>query len=221
VQNPPYGGADMVVVNSITWNTLIEAVYVDTASTMTIIYSITDTPAPYPGIGNLNTDPRFVAPLSNDFRLQHNSPAIDAGWSDATPEVDIRGNPRVDHPLVPDTGGGPYTYYDIGAHESDPSLTGADPAPPPVHRFDLRTYPSPAAGQVGIAFELPEQRNVEVAIYDPSGRLVERVFRGALAAGPHDLKWPGTTARGRANGIFFVRVRAGDDVQVEKLVRVR
>ncbi len=215
-----FAGANMTVENSITWATHESPVFVDAASTMTIIYSITDTPQPYPGLGNLNSNPRFIDPANNNFRLAYNSPAIDAGWSDGTPPVDIRGNPRVDDPNTPDTGGPPpITYYDIGAHEFDPSTAGADPAPgsPPLG-FRLRVYPSPASSPVSIGFQLPDRRDVEVGVYDPAGRLVERVFRGALGAGPHILPLPG---HGGTNGIYFIRLRAGDEVAVEKLVRVR
>jgi len=220
-QNPPYAGANMTVVNSITWNSILDPVFVDPISKMTIINSILDTPEPYPGQGNLNTDPRFVAPLSNDFRLLSNSPAIDAGWSDATPEFDIRGNPRVDHPGVVDTGGPPpLTYWDIGAHEFDPNTTGAGLVPP-LARFGLNAYPSPAPGQVHIGFELPDRREVEVTIYDPAGRVVERLFRGPLGAGRHDVPWFGSGHGRAAGGVYFIRLRAGSDEAIEKLVRVR
>jgi hypothetical protein len=214
-------GGDMVVENSISWNSVTEPVFVDSLSTMTIIYSILDTPEPYPGgFGNLNSDPRFRDPELNDFRLSYDSPAIDAGFSDATPEFDIRGNPRVDHPGVPDTGGPPpFTYWDIGAHEFQLQTVGADGAPP-LARFGLRAYPSPARGKVDIAFELLDRSQVEVNIYDPAGRLVDQLFRGPLTAGPHSFAW-GSGGRNLTAGVYFIRLRAGSGEAVEKLVRVR
>lgn len=220
-QDPPYNGGDIVVVNSIAWNSGI-AVLVDTASTATIVYSILDTPEPYPGVGNLNSNPRFYDAAGRDFRLLANSPAIDAGYSGGTPEFDIRGHPRVDVPWVPDTGGGFITYFDIGAFEFDPETTGADGSPrvAGAPRFGLRAFPSPGTGRAGIAFELPGRRDVEVGVYDAVGRLVERVYHGPLEAGRHELGWGGAGGAG-ASGLYFIRLRAGDDVAVEKLVRVR
>ena len=53
-----------------------------------------------------------------DLRLSNNSPAIDAGFSDATvPATDRDGLPRVDDPTTTDTGVGTLTYIDIGAYE--------------------------------------------------------------------------------------------------------
>jgi len=62
------------------------------------------TPMPIYGFTNA---PLFADPANSDFRLQSNSPCINAGYNSAVSgEVDLAGNPRL-------VGGGP----DIGAHE--------------------------------------------------------------------------------------------------------
>ena len=64
-----------------------------------------------------------------DFRPGPGSPCIDAGASDGAPTEDINGIPRWDDPYVPNSGGGAYPYYDIGAHEYVVSyfyVSGAD-----------------------------------------------------------------------------------------------
>jgi len=53
------------------------------------------------------------------------SPCIDAGTSDGAPEFDFDGNGRYDDPNTePNTGGGTYTYYDMGAYEYFPVCKG-------------------------------------------------------------------------------------------------
>src|SRR5262249_4109257 len=42
--------------------------------------------------GAMNTDPRFVSAVANDYHLNANSPAIDA--VDVGPELDFEGDPR-------------------------------------------------------------------------------------------------------------------------------
>jgi hypothetical protein len=221
-KDPPNGGGTISVAGSITWETMFEQVFVDAESQATVVYSILDTDDPYPGDGNLNVNPNFLRPELNDFRLRYDSPAIDASFSDRMPETDIRGNPRVDHPGVPDTGAPPITYYDVGAHEFDPTVTAIIPGmgAPPVAGFGLRAFPSPSFGSVNIDFELAEGRQVEVGIYDPAGRLVRRVFTGPLGAGRHTLSWGGGGARARS-GLYFIRLRAGGEEQVERWVRGR
>jgi predicted outer membrane repeat protein len=52
----------------------------------------------YPGEGNIDADPLFVAAGAGDFHLQESSPCIDNGDPDAGLETDIEGNPRDDQP---------------------------------------------------------------------------------------------------------------------------
>jgi hypothetical protein len=61
------------------------------------------------GAGNINADPAFINPLSNNFRLLANSPAINAGNPIITtlPIFDYAGQPRVQNGRV-----------DMGAYES-------------------------------------------------------------------------------------------------------
>jgi hypothetical protein len=83
----------------------------------------------FPGTGNINGNPLFVDPYGpdcvlgtadDDFRLRPGSPCIDAGTSDGAPETDMEGNNRFDDPGTPDTGTGPFTYYDMGPFEYRP-----------------------------------------------------------------------------------------------------
>jgi FlgD Ig-like domain/Right handed beta helix region len=223
---PPFDGGDLFIQNCITWNTL-EPVFVDSVSTLTIFHSILDTPEPYTEGGsfnNLNIDPQFLNPGANDFRLAYNSPAIDAAFFDTAPQFDIRGLPRMDHPGVPNTGCCiPFDYYDIGAHEFDPAAqNGVSWTPvPSLDRMLLRAFPSPASGPVGIDFELPAAVLVDLGVYDVAGRRVRTLHAGPMTAGPHRLAWDGLTSGKSGSGIYFIRLKAGGEERVEKVVRLK
>jgi hypothetical protein len=226
--DPPYNGGTIDAANSISWGCDIP-LFVDELSTANIWYSIIDTTNPGPGTVNLgagvqNTDPHFLAPATRDFRLAYNSPAIDAGTSDATPDHDIRGRAREDDPNTPNTGCCPPflpTYWDIGAHEFDPSLIGiGDGGAPAIARLGLRAFPSPAAGPMGITLDVPRAGRVEVSVYDVAGRLVKSLLAGPLPAGAHRLTWDGSGATS-GSGVYFIRLREGDEQAIEKVVRVR
>jgi parallel beta-helix repeat protein len=64
-------------------------------------------------------DPQFLDATGWDFRLQASSPAVDSadssvvGWT----AQDLAGNAPADHPSVDNTGVGPVTFADLGAHE--------------------------------------------------------------------------------------------------------
>ena len=68
------------------------------------------------GPGIIREDPRIRAPENFDYRLDHDSPCIDAGDSRRSPDVDIVGSPRVDIVESPNTGVGP-PWSDLGAYE--------------------------------------------------------------------------------------------------------
>ncbi|HNS00328.1 MAG TPA: right-handed parallel beta-helix repeat-containing protein [Planctomycetota bacterium] len=99
-----------------------------------------------PGVGNIYVDPRFRGDL--DFRLQPDSPCIDAGTTQGAPADDIEGNPRL-------CGAG----IDIGAYEYCPvrqlALTSAGLAEcAPAHLFVLLTNEQPVqAFSLGVAHD--------------------------------------------------------------------
>jgi len=62
-------------------------------------------------------NPSFANINTSDFRLLSVSPAIDAGISTNVPTTDYSGNQRYDYLGIPNTGGGAYSYYDVGAYE--------------------------------------------------------------------------------------------------------
>jgi parallel beta-helix repeat protein len=55
------------------------------------------------------------------YNLLSGSPCIDAGTSEGTPGKDIEDNVRFDALNIPNTGAGPFSYYDIGAYEYHPA----------------------------------------------------------------------------------------------------
>jgi hypothetical protein len=88
-------------------------------STSAVTYSLVQ--GGWPGVGNLDGDPRFVAPQRGDFRLRIGSPCVDAGDNTSVPmgvTTDLRGFPRFFDDLhTPDTGVGPAPVVDMGAFE--------------------------------------------------------------------------------------------------------
>jgi outer membrane protein assembly factor BamB len=82
-------------------------------------------------------------------------------------------------------------------------------------RFSLAgARPNPFSRTTAIAFELPRDGRVRLAVLDVHGRLVETLVDEARAAGSYTVSW---TPKARANGIFFCRLESGSDVAVKKL----
>jgi hypothetical protein len=87
----------------------------------------------------------------------------------------------------------------------------------------MRAAPNPFTNGSTLHFALASREHVSLAVFDASGRLVRRLVRGELAAGPHAFEWDGRDAGGRdaAIGIYFVKLFAGPNRLETKVVKLR
>jgi hypothetical protein len=110
--------------------------------------------------------------------------------------------------------------------ESVPDTTATTDVPGAPRVADsvrLRTSPNPFMLGSNIAFTLGAAGQVELGIYDLTGRLVRSLQSGVLLAGEHRLEWDGRDAAGHRApaGIYFARL-AGTRLHLEaKLVKLR
>lgn len=83
--------------------------------------------------------------------------------------------------------------------------------------------PNPARDGFTIAWSLPVESEVTLAVYDLAGRRLATLASGRAAAGAHTARWNWTDASGRslAAGHYVVRLRVGDEVQSRSVVRVK
>jgi hypothetical protein len=74
--------------------------------------------------------------------------------------------------------------------------------------------PNPVEGPASIVFALPRAADVDLALYDLSGREVERIARGHHEAGTHTIAWsPGRMA----SGVYFLRLTTPDAVRTRRI----
>jgi len=85
-----------------------------------------------------------------------------------------------------------------------------------------RPQPNPASGSVTVTFELPEVAQVELAVYDISGRRIRVLASGRLAGGIHSVTWAGQgDAGGTAQpGIYFYRLSVNGKPAGERRVTI-
>ncbi len=74
----------------------------------------------YDGTGNIDTDPGFVNPRKEYFRLGKDSPCINAGNNDAAnlPQTDLAGKPRIND-LIVDMGAYEYQNKPVSGDDKD------------------------------------------------------------------------------------------------------
>ena len=83
--------------------------------------------------------------------------------------------------------------------------------------------PNPTRAGASIAYSLPNNEQVDLAVYDLSGRLVRNLVAGPMSMGQHTVRWDGRDIDGRAvaAGLYFYRMRTPTFAQSRSLVVLR
>lgn len=95
----------------------------------------------------------------------------------------------------------------------------------PVHRLVLRqNHPNPFNPTTAISFAVPNgSGDVEVKVYDVTGRMVKSLVSEPLPAGEHTVVWNGKDEAGRtvASGIYFCRLSVEGESAARKMVLMK
>jgi hypothetical protein len=102
--------------------------------------------------------------------------------------------------------------------------TSSGTLPPGAGRdMIVRAYPNPFNAGTTISVEIDRSADVEVVIYDPGGRLVKKLWRGAMPPGGNLLEWDGRNEAGRpvATGVYLLKAVGGGSETSLKLIVLR
>ena len=80
--------------------------------------------------------------------------------------------------------------------------------------------PNPARSHVAIRYSLAADGPVTLAVHDIAGRVVRQLLASSVRRGAYRAAWNGTDNHGRsvADGVYFLKLAAGDYRQTHKLV---
>ena len=85
--------------------------------------------------------------------------------------------------------------------------------------FELRqNYPNPFNPSTVIEFTVPKAMDVQLTVYDITGRKVATLVNGRVTAGLHRVQFD---AKNLAAGIYFYTLKAGNVVQTRKMVLMK
>lgn len=90
--------------------------------------------------------------------------------------------------------------------------------------FELKqNYPNPFNPVTTIEYNLPEEAEVLMTMYDITGHVVRKYTPGHVKKGTHTLQWDGCDALGNrvAAGIYFYQIQAGSSNQGNLFQEVR
>ncbi|MEA2095484.1 MAG: T9SS type A sorting domain-containing protein, partial [Candidatus Cloacimonadota bacterium] len=144
------------------------------------------------GVGNIDSDPLFVAPANGNYHLSADSPCIDAG--DPT------------SPFDPDS-----TIADMGAYYYDQGA-GIDNNEFQIPELLLGNYPNPFNPSTTIFFELTakDAKNAKIDIFNLKGQKVKSLpVHQFTNSQVHQITWNGTDENGQpvASGIYFYQLK--------------
>jgi len=88
----------------------------------------------------------------------------------------------------------------------------------PPSSFSLSVFPNPFNSSTVISFSLPHTSEVDLRIYDVTGRMVRTMAQGKMSAGEHELR---LEAGALPSGVYFVKVEAGKAAKVAKFALLR
>jgi hypothetical protein len=82
--------------------------------------------------------------------------------------------------------------------------------------------PNPFRGTAGAIIHIPHKMECRLDVYDVTGRIVRTLHDGIHSAGSFSKSWDGRDERGTpvSNGIYYLRLAAGDRSLVRKVVKM-
>jgi hypothetical protein len=83
-----------------------------------------------------------------------------------------------------------------------------------------QNYPNPFNPATTIRYQLPQDGQVRLDIFNVLGQLVRTLVDEPEQAGFYTIKWDGTNGEGLSagSGVYFYRIQAGDFVQSRKMM---
>jgi hypothetical protein len=82
-----------------------------------------------------------------------------------------------------------------------------------------QNYPNPFNPSTTIKYQIPENGNVSLKIYNPAGKEVAQLVNGNVAAGVHEVSF---NASNLSSGVYFYVIRGGSNfVQTKKMILLK
>jgi hypothetical protein len=106
--------------------------------------------------------------------------------------------------------------------ESDGGEFAPGPEIPVTYALE-QNYPNPFNPTTTITYQLPEQRDVTLTVYNILGQVVKSLVQNVQAAGIYAIRWDGTNDHGTgvSSGMYIYRLKAGNFVQSRKMMMLR
>lgn len=81
---------------------------------------------------------------------------------------------------------------------------------------NLNAFPSPFTSTATVSYTLSQNSEVEIEVFDVTGKLVTKLANGPQTAGTHTLNWEAPTLEA---GVYFIRMKAGDAIITRRIIK--
>ena len=102
------------------------------------------------------------------------------------------------------------SYKMVNLYDTNPSI--------PQEISFSSAYPNPFNPVTMLNFSVPNEMDVNVIVYDMTGRVVSELVNGLYEQGNHEVHWD---ASQQSSGIYFVKLQAGSHIETQKLVLIK
>lgn len=173
----------------------------------------------------LAAPPNIQAQTGGPYALTWSSIAGGGGASSGAPGTGYLLNGTVGQATAGPISGGGYTLtgglWSLGV-ASTVGVGGDRPALPVAFRV-YPNVPNPFDAQTTIAFDLPSDQRVQMAVYDLRGEHVRTLLDQVMPAGRHSMTWAGIGDDGRPlpPGVYWIKTQARDRRDVHRTVLVK
>ncbi len=103
-------------------------------------------------------------------------------------------------------------YGDPALHQFGASVIVVEESQKSMPHATFSIYPNPSLGTVTIQLHSSKEREVELDVYDESGRFLQCLYNGYVEEGTKKLNTDLPT------GVYFLRLKDGDNIQVKKFI---
>jgi len=86
-----------------------------------------------------------------------------------------------------------------------------------------KAYPNPFNPVTTLRYDLPEDANVNITIYDMMGRKVKTLINRLQSSGYKSVQWNATNNQGEpvSAGVYLYKIQAGDFVDTKKMILLK
>ncbi len=86
-----------------------------------------------------------------------------------------------------------------------------------------QNYPNPFNASTTISFVLADKSEIDLTVYDITGRLVRNIHSGIISPGEHSFIWDGRSNQGKqlSSGVYFYKLQTGSNQDYKKMILLK